>query len=251
MTVRIVPNFWKNIENNKELILRCFMYSFKKHPDPDGEQASYSNLLIKMNEYGVFNRFDLERLVIAAGVEGLLEGLPLTESWVKAVGVDVDKKWEQFIFKWIEKIINEEYNRNGKISRTFKHGNRLLDYGIPEPDRTSWIDDPEEAIAYEEKFNSYSETDRRGRKFAPTFSGRYIAGDEGFDDPCDALSAMELRERILSRLTGINDHAIFELMEKDMTESAIAKKLNLSTSYIGKVIRKIRTVVSELCELSI
>lgn len=251
MTVRIVPNFWKNVENNKDLILKCFKHHFGRHPDPDGRQASYCNLLIKMNEYDVFNRFDLERLVIAAGVEGVLTGRPLTEADLINAGINVEKKWEQFIYKWVEKFLNEEYNRNGRISRTFKHGNKLFDYGIPEYDRTSWIDDPEEAIAYEEKFNNYSETDRRGRKFAPTFSGRYIAGDEGFDDPCDAFSATELREKILSRLNGINDQAVFKLMEKDMTESAIAKKLNLSTSYIGKVIRKIRTVTSELCEISI
>jgi hypothetical protein len=251
MTVRIVPNFWKNVENNKDLILKCFKHHFKKHPDPDGEQASYNNLLVKMNEYGVFNRFDLERLVIAAGMEGVFSGIPLTESMVKSMGIDVEKKWEQFIFKWIEKILNEEYNRNGKISRTFRHGNKLFDYGIPRNNRTSWIDDPREAIAYEVKFNNYSKTDRRGRKFAPTFYERYIAGDEGFDDPCEAFSATELRKKILSRLNGTNDQAVFKLMEKDMTESAIAKELNLSTSYIGKVISKIRTVTSELCEISV
>lgn len=249
MTVRIVENFWKNVENNKDLILRCFLHHFKRHPDPDGEQASYSNLLIKMNEYGVFNRFDLERLIIAAGVEGVLTGNPITETDLINAGINVEKKWEQFIYKWIEKILNEVYNRNGKFSRTFKHGYDLFDYGIPEADKTPWIHDQEEAADYEKKFNSYSETDRRGRTFAPTFSNRYIAGEEGFDDACDAFSAMELRKRILSRLTGINDRAVFELMEKDLTESEIARELNFSTSYVGKVSRKIRKVTLELLEL--
>lgn len=251
MTVRIVPNFWKNVENNKDIILRCFRHHFKKHPDPEGYHASYHNLLVKMNEYGVFDRFDLERLVIAAGVEGVFTGCPISESDLINAGINVEKKWEQFIYKWVEKIVNEEYNRNGKRARSLKHGDTLFDYGIPGSDKTSWINDPEDARAYEKKFNSYSKEDRRGRKFPPTFSGRYIAGEDFFDDPCDSFSAMELRERILSKLTGINDHAIFELIEKGMTEKEISKELKFSTSYVGKVTRKIRTVVSELCELQV
>lgn len=247
MSVRIVENFWNKVSENENLIRRCFIHHFKRHPDPEGIDASYNNLLIKMEELGVFGRFDLQRLVIAAGVEGVLKDNDITPEALKGLGINVDKKWEQFIYKWIESIVNNEYNRNGKHSRTFVRGEELSDYGIPNGEKTSWINNEQDAKSYEEKFNSYDDTDRRGRRFPPTFSNRYKAGEDGFDDQSEALSASELRDKILSKLTGKNDRAIFELMEKGLLDREIGAELGFSKQYVSSVLKKVRAVAAQLC----
>lgn len=247
MSVRIIENFWNKVSENENLIRRCFLYHFKRHPDPEGIDASYNNLLVKLEEYGVFDRFDLQRLVIAAGAEGVLKDEELTPEVLKEIGINVNKKWEQFIFKWVEQIVNREYNRNGRYSRTFLRGEELSDYGIPQGEKTSWINDVQDAKNYEEKFNTYDETDRRGRLFPPTFSNRYKAGEEGFDDQSEALSASELRDKILSRLTGKNDRAIFELMEKGLLDREIGAELGFSKQYVSSVLKKVRAVTAQLC----
>lgn len=252
MTVHIVDNFWDNYQNNEDLILRCFRYLFKRHPDNEGESGSFNNLLIRMKELKVFERFDIMKIAIAAKEKGLISEGDLsevcTESSLKDLGINVDKKWEQFIYKWIEKIISYEYRRNGRHSRTFINGEDAVNYGIPVQNKTSWIQDPKKAASYSEKFNAYS-NDRRGRKFPPTFSGRYIAGEDEFDNQLDALSTSELKSSIIDKLTGKNDIRIFELMLLNKTEKEISEELNFSKQYIGSIIRKIRMITTQLCDI--
>jgi hypothetical protein len=170
----------------------------------------------------------------------------VTEEALTSAGVDVNKKWEQFIYKWIEKIINEEYNKNGKLSKRFLHGDRLVDYGIPNEERTSWIHDTEEAAMYEERFVKYTE-DRRGRKYPPSFTSRYVAGEDEFDSPDGTLEANDVRRAILDRLSGSNDESVFALLEQGLTEKIIAEKLDFSQQYVGVIIRKIRSITKQLC----
>ena len=246
MTTRIVENFWDKIKTNEPIIKRCFVHHFKRHPDPEGRDASYNNLLIRLNELKVFERFELRKLVIAAKAEGLIGDRTLTPELLKEIGINVEKKWEQFLYKWIENIVNYEYNRNGNRSRRFVNGETLTDYGTPKEDVTSWIEDREEAKTYEQKYAEYGE-ERRGRLFPPTFSNRYIAGEEGFDNQLEAFSASELRSQIIKRLTGKNDRAIFDLMEQGISEKEIGEKLDFSKQYVGSVIRKIRGITTQLC----
>jgi len=246
MSVRIVENFWSNVKKNESLIKRCFVHHYKRHPDPEGVDSSYNNLLVRLNELGVFDRFELRKLVIASHAEGLIGDQELTPELLKSIGINVEKKWEQFMYKWIEKIVNEEYNKNGTYSRKFVRGEELHDYGIPRSEQSMWIEDRKEAEEYEAKFNAYNEEDRRGRKFPPTFSNRYIAGEEDFDNQLEAYSASELRSLILTKLTGKNDHAIFELLEQGYAEKAIAEKLGCSRAYASATIREIRGIANQL-----
>jgi len=246
MPVRILESFWENVKNNEKLIRRCFIHHFNRHPDPEGIESSYNNLLVKLDEHNVFGRFDLRKLMVAAGLSLALSNSVVTEEALTSAGVDVNKKWEQFIYKWIENIINEEYNRNGKRLKRFLHGDRLVDYGIPKEERTSWIHDAEEAAMYEERFLKYTE-DRRGRKYPPSFTNRYVAGEDEFDSPVDALEVGDLRGDILSRLSGKNDVSIFTLLTQGLTEKEIAEELNFSQQYVGTIIRKIRKITEQLC----
>lgn len=244
MSIDIVDNFWDNVKNNEALIKRCFMHHFNRHPDPEGVELSYNNLVMKMHEYNVFGRFDLRKLVVASGISVALSDDP--EKALEDAGVNVNKKWEQFIYKWIEKIINEEYNKNGKLSRTFIHNDTLIDYGIPEREKVSWITDPQEAEAYEAKFQSYT-SDRRGRKFAPTFRdhSRYSEGE--FDSPEDVAEASDLREYIMSKLTGRYLLDVFLLMEKGYSRGPIAKEIGFSPEYVRRMMNKVREIVGRAC----
>lgn len=246
MSVRIVEKFWETVQKNEPLIRRCFVHHYNRHPDPEGMDASYNNLIVKLNEHGVFDRFELRKLVVAAHAEGVIGDQELTPELLKSIGINVEKKWEQFVYKWIEKFVNEEYNKNGTRSRKFLHGDELSDYGIPKEDRSMWIEDRKEAQEYEEKFAAYKEEDRRGRKFPPTFSNRYVAGEDNFDNQLEALSAADLRNQILKRFTGKNDLAVFELLETGMAEKDIAEKLDCSRAYVGVSIRRIRDITNQL-----
>lgn len=243
MSVRIVENFWSQVKKNETVLRRCYVHHFNRHPDPDGLESGYNNLLVKFNEYGVFDRFELRKLVIAAHAEGLIGEQELTPELLTSIGINVQKKWEQFLYKWTEKVVNDEYNKNGKYMKRFLRGDTLIDSGIPQEDRSMWIEDRKEAQEYEEKFAAYDEEDRRGRKFPPTFSHRYIAGEEGFDDQSEALHASELRNQILTNLTGKVDRAVFELLEQGYAEKEISEQLGFSRAYAGVIIRKIRDIV--------
>lgn len=246
MSIRILKNFWDNYDIHNKLIRRCFSYIYNRHPDPEGKLLSYNNLLVKMHEYNVFERFDINKLIIAAGISVVLSEKENSEEVLLKAGIDINKKWEQFIYKWIEKIVNDEYNKNGRLSRRFIPGDTHTDYGIPREDASSWITDAEEAITYEKKFAEYTD-DRRGRKFPPTFSNRYIAGEEEFDNQLEALEATDMRDNILSKLSGKNDKAVFLLLEQGLSEKEISEKLNFSQQYVGTIIHKIRNLVSQLC----
>jgi hypothetical protein len=247
MSVRIVENFWDNFFNNEVLIRKCFFHHYNRHPDPENLDGSYNNLIIKLHEYNVFGRFDLKKLMVAAGLSvAFIQSDMEAEAELDGAGVNLSKKWEQFIYKWIEKIINEEYNKNGKRSKRFLHGEKLVDYGVPQEERTSWIQNSEEATMYEERFVKYTD-DRRGRKFPPSFSNRYVAGEEEFDSPLEALEATDTRKAILDRLKGKNDESVFNLLEQGLTEKDIAGKLGFTQQYVGPIIRKIRGITKQIC----
>jgi hypothetical protein len=246
MSICILENFWDNYKAHEELIRRCFFHHFNRHPDPEGRDRSFNNLLVKMHELNVFGRFDISKLVSSAGISMTLSENETYEDVLLKAGVDINKKWGQFIYKWIEKIINDEYNKNGRMIRKFIHSESLIDCGIPHEDNSSWINDTEEAAIYEKKFSSYTEN-RQGRRFTPSFRGRYIAGEEGFDNQLDAVEAIDIRDNIASKLSGKNDKIIFELLEQGMTEKEISGKLNVSQQYVGTIIRKIRGITSQLC----
>jgi hypothetical protein len=246
MSVRIVENFWDNVRNNEALIRRCFFHHFNRHPDPEGVDNSYNNLLVKMNELNVFGRFDLNKLMIAAGISVVLSDKENSEEALIQAGIDVNKKWEQFIYKWIEQIINAEYLKNGKRLRRFMHGDKLIDYGIPQADKTSWIHDPKEAAAYEKKFEKYG-SERRGRKHYPTHNSRCVLSEGEFDNQEEVIEANELQVSIRSKLTKDLDIKVFDLMAQGFSEIEIAEQLNFSQQYINNISRKIRSITMQLC----
>ena len=247
MTIRIVENFWENVKDNEKLIIRCFMSHFHRHPDAEGIDGSFNNLMVRLYELKVFERFDLKKLLKAAGKEGILSDDSITQETLEEMGIDVKKKWEQFIYKWIEQVINYEYNRNGKRSRMFRHNDYYVDYGMPKEEVSSWLETEEEIQAYNKKLASYREDDRRGRKYAPTFQDRVTLSEGEFDSPLENLSAENLRESILKRLTGKNDKAVFELLEKGLSEKEICIQLNRSQQYINSIVLKIRLITKNLC----
>jgi len=250
MTIRIVKNFWENVEENKELILRCFTNLFHRLPDADGIDGSFNNLMLRFYELKVFERFDLKKLLKAAGKEGSLNDNDITKDNLEKIGINVEKKWENFIYMWILKIIRDEYNRNGKWLKTFRHNDYYVDYGMPKEKVSNWLETEEDIKKYNEKLASYKEGDRRGRKYAPTFKERIIPSGEEFDNPLDSLSAKRLRESILVRLTGKNDKAVFELLEKGFAVKDICIKFNKSQQYINEIVREIRSITKNICKES-
>jgi len=249
MSAHIVDNFWENIKENKDLITRCFRHHFKRHPDAEGWDGSFNNLMVRFYELKVFERFDLNRLLEAAGKEGALIDEDITIENLELMGIDVEKKWEQFIYKWIEKVISYQYTVNGKRTKMFISERKYsVDTGIPKEEKNSWIA-TENAEEYEKKFAAYKENDRRGRKFAPTFENRFTPSGDEFDNPLEVLSANSLENSIREKLTGKRDIAVFNLLSKGLPEKEIATELNVTQQYVNMIAKRIREVTRSLCEV--
>jgi hypothetical protein len=246
MTVRIINNFWSIYKDNKAVITRCFHHHFNSNPDADGIDGSFNNLIVELHRLNIFEKFNLRKLAEAAGKTDLLNKETLTEEDLIRAGIDVQKKWEQFLFNWIKSILNHKYVANGKHSRRFIRSAEVADYGIPMEDRSPWIETEKEARSYEDKLATDS-GDRRGRVIPPTFDNRYIAGEDEFDDQLEAQSAADLKDHIMSKLTGIKEQKVFTLMVQGFSEKEIAHELNYSQQYINILIRKIRNVTEKIC----
>jgi hypothetical protein len=246
MAVRIVENFWYTYQNNMDIIIRCFRYHFHRHPDPDGKDQSFNTLIVKLHELKVFERFDLNKLVEAAEKVGTInksELSSITEEELKKAGIDVDKKWEQFLFNWIKKILCNEYDKRGSYYKHFCRAESLEEYGTANELMNSWITDSEEAEAYEKKFETYKKDDRRGRKIPPSFTNRYVAGEEGFDNPFEATAADDLRNAMSKRLSDI-EMKILGLLEQGYTERDIVTEIGYSQQYVNKKIHAIRAAAT-------
>ena len=119
MAVRVVENFWTKYYEHKDLIERCFHYLFCRFPNPDGEKDAYSILLTRFFELNVFEKFNRKRLIAKKlGVHkkqlDKIDARGYTDRKLHKMGIDVDKKFEQFIFKYVEHILQEAYAQRQK-----------------------------------------------------------------------------------------------------------------------------------------
>lgn len=131
MAIRIIKGFWNNVKSEEDLIKRCFFYILKKCPDPEGTNNAYNNMILELFLHDVFNKFDKRKLMRSKLIKDLteegtekkaaevivdaqMEGKEYSSEEYKAAGIDLRKKYEQFIFSWINKFLREQYDKNGK-----------------------------------------------------------------------------------------------------------------------------------------
>lgn len=131
MSVRIIKDFWNNVKSEEDLIKRCFFYILKKCPDPEGINNAYNNMILELFLHDVFNKFDNRKLMRSKLIKDLInkgterkaaeviidsqmEDKEYSVEDYETAGIDLRKKYEQFIFTWINKFLREQYDKNGK-----------------------------------------------------------------------------------------------------------------------------------------
>lgn len=265
MAIRIVGDFWTLVKSNDSLIKRCFTHLFSMFPDTNGYTYSFNNVLVRLYEMQIFEKFTHEKLIIGK-LSGMYrkaghkkdEALMLAKEEmdrehytidnVRGKAIDVDKKWEQYIYTWIQKIINDEYCKNGNYMRKYRHNESMIDYGTPAEEKSYWIESEEEIISFKEN-NANFKDDRRGKLFPPSFSNRVRPSEEEFDAALDTLEARDLQESICSRLED-KEQRIFKLLtEEGMSAEEISVAIGCTPQNINRIIKKIRGVADRVCKV--
>ncbi len=301
MAVRIVKDYWVNYHNHEDLIKRCFHYLFRKFPTPDGSDDSFNNVLVRLMSLNVFDRFAASRLVginekklrkegktprqIDCIIRKTFKGYGVNIHKMRREGaseeeinhtcldaleqhqvVNVNKKFEQFIYKWVEHFVEEAYQQYRLDRNRFARGMRmdLCHQSVYSQQRRkhgilAW-DTEGQAQENIQKLRVSNEhkTKRKGRKqrIRKTRSIRcfpHIMGTSGYmtprpEQPDGSIREQELYERIKAQLRDDKELRIVEMRYKDgMSCSDIALHMGCTPANISLIVRNIYARCHSLC----
>lgn len=230
MSVRIVKgDFWHNFRTHEILIKRCFMYLFSKYPNPEGYGDAYHHLMIQMAHLNVFSKFNARR-------------------GKKGNGKTSDKKFEQFIYKWCEQIMNQanlvRMKRAARFCQTDKLGNicaaNYRSVGLT--DNPDLFDEDEEQSRKSKKYRRkvkvhfVSSTPQRCPDFHDIGDFHSCAHENPENDAAEA----ELYEKVAECLKDENERKIFEQRTQGLPTTVIAENLDCSPQAICFVLNRIR-----------
>jgi len=129
--------FNKIFEVNREEIARIFRHIIQKYPCADGHDSAFNDLFVSLYELKVFQRWSVARVVHAevkrrTGSEQkatkvynrlVAAGNDEAERVATEMGINLKAKRGQFIYKWIEHILGQQYLQDGNHSRRFHNFN--------------------------------------------------------------------------------------------------------------------------------
>lgn len=215
--VRIDNCFWSNIKKHETLIKKCFFYLFKKYPNHDGIDEAFNILLVQMHHMRVFQRFDEDR----------------------SQNEDKDKAFQQFIYKYVEKILGDTYRSRVKQSKRFsplEHVEEItpVTYAI-------LVNPNETSFAEPEDFDDEGNVKKPVRTDYPTINdiGEYV-GHKGFN-ALDDLEAKDLIVKIRGILKGDVEKRIFRLREEyGLNVVDIATAMNYTPQNVSLILNKIK-----------
>ena len=224
MTVRIDNDFWANYGEHEILLKKCFTHLyFKKYPVAEGSESAYNFVVMEFFRKGIFERFDADR----KGVR--------TQTSIK--GKTTNKKFEQYIYKWVESVMYGLYH-NAR-----KHTERYLRFpsdtvgSLNEASfaaykaargTTPWVSDDEVHKEYKRrKFPNIGDSEEYHAETA--LSALEQAQETEINSYLDSV-LKDARERkiIASKRVGFNN-------------SDIARDLEISSSQVGNILKSIRS----------
>jgi DNA-directed RNA polymerase specialized sigma24 family protein len=254
MAVRIVSDFWTNYETHKDLIERCFHYLLShRFPTIEGEHDAYDTMLVKLYELNVFSRFDLRRLIAQKMGMDKKNTYQISESdcceeVLQGLGIDADKKFEQFVFKWIEHVLSECYAQRAKHAARYIPSNDMAE----EPPRDSkdlwerlnecrFVQSQEESEKLEQHLDKKASID--SVKTYPTYDeiGNFVGSKMG--DSLDNLVEEDLRGKIRARLQGL-ERKVFDLTLDGFQGNDIAEVVGCSPQNVNLILKRVRGKVS-------
>jgi RNA polymerase sigma factor (sigma-70 family) len=216
-TPRTDNNFWGNIKRHDTLIKKCFYYLFKKYPNHDGINEAFNILLVQLHHLNVFKRFDATR--------------PKNQ--------DLDKAFQQFIYKYVEKIMGDTYRSRINHSKRFAHSEHVEE--ITPVTYNIQVNPNDTSFAKQEDFDKYGYVKKPIRRDYPSINdlGEYV-GEKGFN-ALDELEATDLVEKVKSILKGNVEKRVFELREKyGLSVIDIADIIGCSSQNVSLILNKIK-----------
>jgi hypothetical protein len=254
MKVRVMKleQFWETYAKNRDLIDRCFHYLLQsRFPNPDGEQDAYSTLLMRMYELDVFNKFDPKKIV--AKKRGICKNQAnaavsdeeVSDEALKAMGIDIKKKFEQFVFKYIEHILQEAYMQRKKQAHRYLRYREMVERP-PQESSEMWgrlhespwaqtceqLEDLDDHIMRKEKYGQ--------AKCYPTFRdiGDFVGSKH--EDALDKVLSDEIVSKFRGLLRNEKERKVYDMTLEGISNSDIATAIDCTPQNVNILVKKIR-----------
>jgi len=259
MAVRIVSDFWSKYESNKDLITRCFKFLLNKYPNPEGEMDAYNSLLSDMFRLNVFAKFSRKRLVAQKlkidkkSADTEVSDSDITDEAMARMGIDVEKKFEQYLFVWIEHCLQDRYDRRRKQGARYVTNCTILE--CPPRSFTEvranfqespWAQGAAEELSLEKHIEK---VDRIGvTRVYPTYKDASAYVGSKIDSPLDDMIHKDLVSKFMTSMQQGKEKQVAELIMKGYGQSEIADVLQCSSQYVGTLLKKVRERFSIIME---
>jgi hypothetical protein len=205
-------DFWKTFYEYKDTISKSFSYIYKNCPDKEGYYNAFNNLIVQLYELNVFSKFN--------------------ENKTKKN----NKKFQQFLFMWIYKILHDTYKYNKNIQNRFKHvnvDNNIDVNSILSVEKTNTKIDPKD--------------NRQGKKYPPHYNNVSFTSFS----PDKNIEYQQTKNLIFNTLKKDIYKKIIILLEQGYSKKEISEKLNISSQYLSLCLNKIKEKVNTLKEVLI
>lgn len=232
--------FWSILEDNKILVKRCFNYILSKYPNVEGREAAYNHMLIKLWELDVFFKFDIKKVYSKrTGIqESEISDEDITRDSLMSRGINPDKKFEQYIYKWVEQILYSSYFSNGKYFKRFKlNYNEGVSYNKTE---THWATKEENKQIEKKKLK----VTKRIKKSYPNNKSMDVCNGSKFYTPEEKLVIEDLVNHMRNSFRSKEDRDIFDMLLNGYSSKEI-HCLNPDISY-QSICNRINSVKSRL-----
>lgn len=212
MAVRIVADYWQNYEHYKDVIKRCFYSLIQKFRIDDDYEAVFDTVLLELHRHKIFTRFDASK--------------------VDTTSCSVEKKFEQYLYMWINQALSNIYSNRGKQKRRFPLYGTMQDF-VPESEPRSDIPVNPKGTSDNVKYPWYAQ-----------IYGFYVSEKEEADS---SVFYKEMVRLVRARLSE-DKRVIFDLILKDLSPRDVARMLGKSSELVYRTIREYRLVARKLLQ---
>lgn len=134
--------FKMNYESDQAEINRIFKHMIHKYPSQDGIPDAFNRLFVGLYELKVFQKWSVARVVraeVKRRTDSAAKATRVYNRLMKAgndeaervaldMGINLKAKRGQFLYKWIEHIMGQEYHRDGLHMRRFGRIDSSMSY---------------------------------------------------------------------------------------------------------------------------
>lgn len=232
--VKIVQgDFWNNFHSYEDVITRSFLYLFNKKYnnapvyDATARDASFNNLVVELNRHRVFDRFDVSRIDIEK----------------------VDKKIQQYLFKWTEQILYKEYHDRRKRTVRFRRVSSFDSFHkdiYSKETREMFVDEVSgvdtDHLADKEKskaLKAKAQTEKMYKKY-PTIEDIPSVCSEKYESAIDRLEVEDAMRMIQGACQTELERKIVKLKLAGESNKVIGIQLACSGAKIGTILSKLQ-----------